>query len=44
MFLLDRKRKNSYCLPLRKRALPHKKHEELQRKKKKIFSYVRVHF
>jgi hypothetical protein len=38
MFLLDRKRKSNYCLPLRKRALPHKKHGELHRKKKKIFS------
>lgn len=42
-FFLDRRRKNSYSLPQRKRALPHKKHEELHRKKKKTFSYGRAH-
>jgi len=42
-FFLDRRRRNSYSLPQRKRALPHKKQEELHRKKKKIFSYGRAH-
>jgi len=37
------RRRNSYSLPQRKRALPHKKQEELHRKKKKIFSYGRAH-